>query len=57
VNIERFIKGYEMKKAYSNNKKYCEEEGYIIFSNQTFGLRLGSVGNKLSATKKKTYYR
>jgi hypothetical protein len=25
--IDKFIKGYKMKNAYSDYKKYCEEEG------------------------------
>jgi tRNA 2-selenouridine synthase SelU len=37
--IDRFIKRYEMKKAYTDYKKYCEEEGYNVFSNKTGGLR------------------
>jgi hypothetical protein len=37
--IERFIKGYEMKKAYLNSKKYREEEWNNAFSNKTFGMR------------------
>jgi phage/plasmid-associated DNA primase len=46
-----------MKKLYEYYEKYCEEEGSNAFSNKTFGLRLGSVVNKLSTTKNKTCYR
>jgi hypothetical protein len=55
--IERFIKGYEMKKAYSDSKKYCEEEGYNVLRNKTSGLRRGNVVNRISTTKNKTHYR
>jgi phage/plasmid-associated DNA primase len=41
--IDKFIKGYEMKKAYVDYKKYCQKEGYNVFSNKTFGLRSGRV--------------
>jgi hypothetical protein len=37
--IDSFTKGYELKKAYSDYKKYCEEESYNGFSNKAFGLR------------------
>jgi tRNA 2-selenouridine synthase SelU len=33
---DRFTKDYEMKKAYEDYKKYCEEEGYNAFSNKAF---------------------
>ncbi len=54
--IERFIKGYEMKKTYMDYKKSCEKDGYNAFSNKIFGLRSISVVNKLSTTKNKTHY-
>jgi hypothetical protein len=53
---DMFIKRYEIKKACSDYKKYSEEDSYNIFSNKTFGLRLGSVVNKVSKTKNKTHY-
>jgi hypothetical protein len=55
--IDKFIKGYEMKKAYSDYKKYCQGEGYNAFSNKTFSLRLGDVVNKMSTTKNKNHFR
>jgi phage/plasmid-associated DNA primase len=55
--LDRFSKGYEMKKAYSDYKKYCQEEGYNAFSNKTFGLILDNVANKMSTTNNKTHYR
>jgi hypothetical protein len=55
--IDRFIKGYEMTKADTDNKKWCEAEDYNAFSNKRFGLRLGSIVNKLSTTINKTHYR
>jgi methyl coenzyme M reductase subunit D len=47
---DRFSKGYEMKKVYSDYKKYGEEEGFNAFRNKIFGLKLGSVVNKISST-------
>jgi phage/plasmid-associated DNA primase len=55
--LDRISKGYEMKKAYSDYKKYCEEDGYNEFGNKTFGFRLSSVFNKMSTTKNKTHSR
>jgi hypothetical protein len=55
--IDRFLKGYEMKKSYSDTKKYAEEEGYNAFSNMSFELVLGNIVNKISTTKNKTHYR
>jgi hypothetical protein len=37
--IDKFIKGYEMKKAYLDYKRCCEEEGYNAFSDNTSVLR------------------
>jgi hypothetical protein len=50
------IEGCEMKKAYLNYKKYCEEEGYNAFRNKIFILRFGDVVNKLATAKNKTHY-
>jgi hypothetical protein len=55
--IDRFIKGYEMKKVFTDDKKSCEEDGYNAFSNKTFGSRLGSVVNKMSTTKNRNHYK
>jgi hypothetical protein len=49
--INRCKKGYEMKKIYLDYKKYCEGKSYNGFSNKNFGLRLGSVVNKVSTNK------
>jgi hypothetical protein len=46
-----------LKKAYSDYKKYCEEESYNGFSNKAFGLRWESVADKVSATKNRLHYR
>jgi hypothetical protein len=55
--IDKFTKGYEMKKPHLDYWKYSEEEGYNAFSNKTFGLRLGSVVKKVSTTKGKSHDR
>jgi hypothetical protein len=55
--IDGFIKIYEMKKAYTDYQKDCEEGAYDAFSNKTFGLRLSRVANKMSTTKNNNHYR
>jgi hypothetical protein len=54
--IERFIKGYEMNKAYLDYQKYCVEDGYNAFPNKRFEFRLGWIVNKMSTPKNKTHY-
>jgi tRNA 2-selenouridine synthase SelU len=44
--IEKLVKGYEINKAHTDYKNYCEEEGYNAFRNRPFGLRLDSIVNK-----------
>jgi hypothetical protein len=55
--INKFMKRYEMKKAYLNYKKCCEEKCHNAFGNNTFELRLGSVVNKFSTTRSKLHFR
>jgi hypothetical protein len=54
--VNMFTKGNEIKKVYTYYKKYGEEDDYNTFSNKAFRLRLESVLNKFSATKKMTHH-